>query len=177
MTDWAPASGVSALAGVFVGLSSGVNAPPPQALGYANAYTGNSVTCTPRAILALRQTRPWVRFIAVLLMIGGGFIALAGIIMAIGLLSQSSRGPTRNFEIIAFLGYVVAGILYAVPALLLNRYASRITDLLSFGREDNLEAALEAQKSFWKFVGILMLVVIGLYLLAIVVGVLIIGLR
>jgi hypothetical protein len=60
------------------------------------------------------------------------------------------------------------GVLYFLPALLLFRYASRINDLWTNRSVRALEDALEAQKSFWKFVGILMLVVIVLYLLVIV---------
>ena len=36
-----------------------------------------------------------------------------------------------------------------------------------YGREDSLEQALEAQKSFWRFVGIVAVVVIAVYILVI----------
>jgi hypothetical protein len=62
---------------------------------------------------------------------------------------------------------------YIVPGIFLMRYASRIAALVASGRADDLESALAAQKSFWKFVGIVVAVVLGLYLviLLLVVGV------
>jgi hypothetical protein len=62
-----------------------------------------------------------------------------------------------------------------VPGLYLTRYASRIASLRGSGRIEDLEAALEAQKAFWRFAGITVLVVICLYVVilafAIVAGV------
>ena len=43
------------------------------------------------------------------------------------------------------------------------RYADRIRDFLVQGQQHQLDAALEAQKSFWKFVGIFTLVCLCLY--------------
>ena len=59
-----------------------------------------------------------------------------------------------------------------MPAIYLKRYASRITDLINLNRADMLEAALEAQKSFWKFVGIVAAITIALYIVGILVAVL-----
>ena len=64
---------------------------------------------------------------------------------------------------------MVVGLLYFFPALHLARYASRIGSLISSSRTEDLENALDAQKSFWRFSGILTLVVIVLYLLTILV--------
>ena len=60
--------------------------------------------------------------------------------------------------------YVLMGLLYFFPALHLYRYASRIGDYLGGGQDVQLELALDAQRSFWKFVGIVTLA--GLVLMA-----------
>lgn len=57
------------------------------------------------------------------------------------------------------------------PATYLARYASRIASLRGTGRVDDLERALEAQKSFWKFVGLATVVVFGVYLLIFLVAI------
>lgn len=118
---------------------------------------GPVVTHTVLTLLA--QTQPWVRFLSVL-----GFI-LAGLMVLVGLIAgvvMMGRGPGS----VIFFIYVPMSLLYFIPSLFLFRYASRIAELRRTGSVAHLEEALAAQKSFWKFVGIAMLVVIALYLLA-----------
>ena len=69
------------------------------------------------------------------------------------------------------LFYLAMSLLYMMPGIYLNRYASRISDLMLLRREDALEQALEAQKSFWKFIGILFLSLVALYVLIIILAV------
>jgi len=80
------------------------------------------------------------------------------------------RGGARGSGIGAVLGvtYILMGAIYFVPAYYLRNYGRRIGQFLRNGSMMLAEAALEAQKSFWKFVGILTLVVMGLYVAGIV---------
>ena len=119
----------------------------------------------------LRKTRPWVRFISVLssllaalLFIGGVAIVAANLLM--------SDPPSRQFPIELGFAYLAMGLIYIGPALYLHRFASRIKELLAQRRESDLEAALKAQKSFWKLVGIMALVVLCLYVVLMIVLVL-----
>ena len=63
--------------------------------------------------------------------------------------------------------YAVLSIVYIFPGLKLWNYASSIAMLLQTGRDADLVAALNHQRSFWKFVGVFMLVIIVIYFLAI----------
>jgi hypothetical protein len=49
--------------------------------------------------------------------------------------------------------YLLMGGMGLVPGVYLARYASRITTLLRSGGSQDLEAAMEAQRSFWRIVG------------------------
>jgi hypothetical protein len=120
----------------------------------------------------LRQTKPWVRFLSVLGFIGVGLMCLAG---AFGAAAAVVTGDPNMVAV--SLIYPVAALLYLFPSLFLFRYASRIADFLRGGQAAQLEAALAAQKSFWKFVGILTVVMLVLYvgILAVALGLAIIG--
>jgi divalent metal cation (Fe/Co/Zn/Cd) transporter len=96
------------------------------------------------------------------LMTIGGVIAIIAI--------ASSRHPE---EAVFGLIYIVLGLLYLAPGVYLGRYAARISDTINMRREDSLEKAIEAQKSFWKFVGILFLLMIGLWVLGIVIAIIV----
>lgn len=121
---------------------------------------------THKVLSMLRQTQPWVRFLSVL-----GFICSA-LMMLVGLLgfgtmtlAGADAGPASRFLLLV---YIPVGVLYFFPSFFLFRYASRINALWTTRSVRQLEDALEAQKSFWKFVGILAAVVIALYLAGIV---------
>lgn len=127
-----------------------------------------------KAVHILIATRPWVRFMSVMLWIGVVFIAIAGIFMLVGMgavASQMPRGSgtpgVRETGFFAGMGivYLIMAVLYIIPALKLGRYASRITDLQRSGSSRHLCEALDEQRGFWKFVGICMIVVISIYLL------------
>ncbi len=59
--------------------------------------------------------------------------------------------------------YFLMAIFYIYPALKLGGYSSRISDLINAPSETNLIAALNEQRAFWKYVGILMVVMLALY--------------
>jgi hypothetical protein len=115
---------------------------------------------TPTVLDMLRQTQPWVRFLSVLGFISSGLMVLIGVGGAVAMMS-------RGIGFI-FLIYVPMALLYFVPSLFLFRYASRIAELRVIRGVKQLEDALAAQKSFWKFVGIAAMVVIAIYLLMLV---------
>ncbi len=62
-------------------------------------------------------------------------------------------------------------LIYIVPAIYLWRYADRIALFIQERSTGTLASALEAQKSFWKFVGILMLVVVAMYAVGIIIAI------
>jgi hypothetical protein len=61
--------------------------------------------------------------------------------------------------------YLVLAGVYVMPATKLWNYGSRIDDLLHSRSNADLEAALDAQRGFWSFVGVAFLVMIALYVL------------
>lgn len=135
----------------------------------ANAQSGQ---VSEEVVGLLRSTKPWVRFLAVL-----GFIGLALLVLGcFAILVIPLGGPMGSMplgpRIGAAFAYLLMGLVQFPAVLFLNRYAGRIARLAASGDAGDLEDALRAQKSFWKYVGILTLVMMILYIL-IIVGVLI----
>ena len=116
----------------------------------------------------LRQTKPWVRFISVMFFIGAALCALGGLgVIVAGMVGGMAGGTasSRAGLFLAFLGfvYILMAILYIAPGVFLWKYADRIGIFLRQQTPGRLASALGAQKSFWKFIGILTLVFICLY--------------
>ena len=114
----------------------------------------------------LQQTRPWVRFISILLFLTSGFLVLGGLVMMV----SGPMTPMGRIGVTIGAAYIVMALIYFVPAIFLWKYADRIT---LFERERSMASltlAVEAQKSFWKFVGIAALILLVLYFGGITLG-------
>ena len=107
----------------------------------------------------LRQTKPWVRLMSVMMFIGSAFMVLGGSFVMIA----SVAGPTVGVTTVVGIVYVAMAFIYIVPAVYLWKYAARIDTFVRQRTAGTLTSALEAQKSFWRFVGIAMLVILGIY--------------
>ena len=118
----------------------------------------------------LQRTQPWVRFLSIM-----GFIA-SGLMVLLGLVVGAASAATGRTEILpVMIMYPIIGVLYIFPSLYLLRYADGIKRFLSSRVEGDLAMALDAQRSFWKFLGIWTIVSIGFgaiaFVIAIAVGV------
>jgi len=142
-------------------------AQPPRGMSALRPSSPGDAAASPRLTQALRGTRPWVLFLAVLGFITCGLMVLGGLFFMVA----GAAGGARGSGVGAIIGllYMLMGALYAVPAFYLWNYGSRIGQFLRSGSMMMAESALEAQKSFWKFVGIMTLIVIGVYVVALLV--------
>jgi Na+/melibiose symporter-like transporter len=116
----------------------------------------------------LRATKPWVRFLSIMGFIGSGLMLLAGLVMPVlGTLNDELGGwASAGFGIL----YVAFAVVYVFPSLFLWRYASAIGVLVSTRGIREMELALSHQKSFWRFFGIMSLVMVCLYALGMLVA-------
>jgi hypothetical protein len=119
-----------------------------------------------RAVELLRLTRPWVQLISVLCALGSVFMILGGLGMMglSAIVDRTTAAPRLPVAIIAAF-YLPLGGLYIYPTIKLWSYGSAISTLLQDRSMASMEAALEHQKSFWKYCGIAALVMIGGYIL------------
>ncbi|WP_306590639.1 DUF4339 domain-containing protein [Geothrix sp. 21YS21S-4] len=126
------------------------------------AWGSGGAAVSPDLVELLRRTKPWARFMAVL-----GFLAIGAMVL-ISCIGMAVAIATRKAS--PGVGMAVGGVylllagLHLPPVLFLNRYASRIGDLMASGEAADLRGALAAQKSFWRYVGIFTLVMLCLYL-------------
>ncbi|MBN2476762.1 MAG: DUF4339 domain-containing protein [Pirellulales bacterium] len=112
---------------------------------------------------ALSETKPWVVFLAILGFVIGGIGVLTGLLF----LAASAVGaglPGILIGLCAFVGPVITLVL----AYYLFSYGQRIAAYLRTDRPADLEAALTAQKSFWKLAGLVTAVYLGFCVLVMV---------
>lgn len=103
------------------------------------------------ATQTLHQTRPWVRFLSIL-----GFL-MSGVSI-FGLISMAALANVPNMPAFG-LGMIITAIatmilMYFIPAILMWKYANRISWFLNEQTPATLAAAISAQKAFWIYVGV-----------------------
>jgi uncharacterized protein involved in cysteine biosynthesis len=127
-------------------------------------------------LTTLKKTAPWVRFIAILGFIGAGIGVLCGVVFLLGggafltqALASSENAALAAAGVGAALGiiYFGAALLQFFPSFFLYKYSSKLRNYSLTLNNDELESAFKYNKSFWKFSGILVIIVIALTILAI----------
>lgn len=134
--------------------SSGSNPyqAPAEAIDFAEVSedeTNSKTAPRTRTVEALRETRPWVSLLGWLGLLASGLMLLGSGFGIVSALLGATGGELLLWLIVKF----AMSAAYCTGAILLLRYASGISDLLVSGHGDLLDAAIEAQKSFWRFAG------------------------
>ena len=140
---------------------------PQSDMAAPNAKLG---AITEEMVNALRGTKGWVLLIGILMFIGAAFMVIAALGMILGGAAMGAAGQGIPTGMLAGMGvgYLVFAMLYIFPATYLVKYSSAIGRLVSDGRPVDMEAALDQQRKFWKFAGVLALISIVLAVVGIV---------
>jgi hypothetical protein len=118
----------------------------------------------------------WAKFLGVVGFIMTGLITMTALTMGATLNALSENPLTANNPLLALGGTAVTilFILYAFlifyPSLLLFQYSSNAKHGVLYGEQTALETAIGKIKSLFKFWGILTIIIISIYFLAIVAG-------
>ena len=112
----------------------------------------------------LKIIAKWSKFFAVLGFIGTAFMILGGFAAFIIGLSKH-----RGLELtIGGIVYVILGVINLFPLLYLNRFADQTRDGIERNNEVILTWGISNLKSFYKFMGIMTIVIISIYILIII---------
>ena len=121
-------------------------------------------------IQILRRTQPWFLLLSIVGFINAGFV----VFLAFASLTGFEAERVGNLSPAAVLfAYPVLFLLWLLPSIHLHKYARRIRRFVAQGHQAQLESALEAQRIFWTFAGIVALFVVGLTVLGIVAAIVI----
>lgn len=127
-----------------------------------------NLSFTETAKRFLSEAGKWGKFISIV-----GFVAV-GILAIFGLFAGVFFSNLPGYEELpfpsAFFSVVYIGIaaLYFFPILYLYRFSAKIRHALNLNDQAILEYALQNLKSHYKFIAILMIVMLGIYALALV---------
>lgn len=115
----------------------------------------------------LNNAGKWTKFLSILGFVAMGFMVMGGIVLSIVMMFIPS-GETANMPFPTFLlglTYVIIGAVYFFPLLYLFRFSNSIHQALRLKNQNQLTSAFFNLKKHYKFIGILMIVFLGLYIL------------
>ncbi|TWT83762.1 hypothetical protein CA13_52330 [Planctomycetes bacterium CA13] len=140
---------------------------PPQAFNPYQPNDAENVSGVPTGNFStsVKELSRWQYFFAVLLIIG--------LVLMIGIFVVSMLIESNNDVTAAISGMVCMGsfglILYGLPALLLWRAATSAKELANGNTQIQLENFASTQVKFWRVLGIIALIVMAFYAIAVVV--------
>jgi hypothetical protein len=115
----------------------------------------------------LLEAAQWSKFLAIVAFIGIGLT----LIITIFTIAAAASGPYfSRFELIPLLLTIVILGLYFFPALHLYNFSVKMKTGIQQNQAYDMEDAFEAIKSFFKFIGILTIVILSIYLLIFLIG-------
>lgn len=123
----------------------------------------------------------WAKFLAIIGFIGIGFMFLAAIVMMVAgaALSNFSNDYSNNPLGAGMLGviYIIMATLYFFPVFYLFKSAVGLKKGILNNDELTLTDGFQNLKSHYKFIGIMMIVVISLYILLFLFGMMALAFR
>ncbi|MBC7525399.1 MAG: hypothetical protein H7239_13300 [Flavobacterium sp.] len=123
------------------------------------------------AIDALRSSGKWSMFLAIMGFIGIVFMVVIAIFMTSVMSMLPDKSPANPFGLmkgfISFI-YIIIAALYFPPVYYLYKYATDMSAGLLTRNSETVSNALVSLKSHHKYLGISVLVIIGLYIIGII---------
>jgi RsiW-degrading membrane proteinase PrsW (M82 family) len=138
---------------------------------------GNGLTVSQASVVYLETSAKWARFLAIIGFIGIGLMVLGALILFVVGAAQSGRSsydgygyyrrdPFGGFPVALLgVGYLIGAVLYFFPVLYLNNFATRMLNALAMRDNVALESSFEQLRNHYRFLGILTIVMIAVYLL------------
>jgi hypothetical protein len=132
---------------------------------------------TEQAYLFLSETKKWTKFLSIIGFIFIGIFVLFALFFGVffGGLSDITGSSMFFPSVFIILIYLLIAILYFFPVWFLFRFSTNLGKSLKSGNESELTDAFSYLKLHYKFIGILTIIFLSIYLLFIIFGVLIAG--
>ncbi len=132
----------------------------------------NDLALTSMSCEFLRETARWAKFLAIMGFIGIVFMVLAAIFVG----AFMSMMPSMTHQNTPFpfppallsVIYIVFAAVYACPVYFLYKFSVNTKDAIDSMNTNLLEEGLSYLKSHYKFVGIMTIVIMSLYVLFII---------
>ena len=139
-----------------------------------------SLTIDPLIKSHLSETARWGKFLAILGFILCALIVIVGIFFGTFLGSLMGRtenpygsvGYSSSFGAVAAVAYIFFAVVYFFPCLFLFRFSTKMKTALNANEQTDLTLAFQNLKSLFRYVGIITVILLGIYLIIFLIAIL-----
>lgn len=128
----------------------------------------SKIELTTDSLYSLDTIWRWASFFSILGFIGIAFLIFAGLLMGVIFSAFDNGALGTSFKFIIMFVYIVLGAVYFYPVLLLFRFSNWTKKALRNKSSLDLSIALKNLKVHFQYVGIMTIVVFGIYIIAII---------
>lgn len=142
-----------------------------------NLQSSNSISINDEIKDYFMESAKWAKFLSILGFVGLGLMVLISIVMIIfGALFNNYSNRGAQPALIAII-YIIMAVVYYFPIKNLYQFANGVKRGINANEQESFTAAIRNLKSHYKFIGILSIVIVSLYLFILLITVLMIALR
>lgn len=127
---------------------------------------------TPLSIEYLREVAKWARFLSIVGLIGIGLSVIAYIFLGVTLsaapLALDDNNAAKGMAGVTglmFIPGVIIMLIYILPIWWLYQFSTKLGEAINFKNSQVLETSFQFLKKHYKFIGILVVVMLALYIL------------
>ncbi|GET29752.1 DUF5362 family protein [Prolixibacter sp. SD074] len=130
------------------------------------------ITLSDDALRQISQIAKWAQFLAIIGFVVAALIVVAGLFMGSFMsifkeMSGNIQMPHMPFMALSVV-YIILGGIYFIPSWFLYKFSTETRKALLGNDEEILTEALSNLRRTFKFLGIMTIVIIGLYVLVII---------
>jgi len=112
----------------------------------------------------LLETVRWTKFIAIVGFVFLGLLLLGALGMGTGITGMSElSGLGSSLGVAMMIVYLLVALLYFFPIFYLYKYSVLIKPAIHTSNQEQFNLALSYQRKMYTFIGVLCLVILGLY--------------
>ncbi|GET23809.1 DUF5362 family protein [Prolixibacter sp. NT017] len=130
------------------------------------------ITLSDDALRQISQTAKWAQFLAIIGFVLTALIVVAGLFMGSFMsifkeMSGNTQMPHMPFAVLSVV-YVIMGGVYFIPSWFLYKFSTETRKALFGNDEEILTQAFANLRRTFKFLGIMTIIIVGLYVLVLV---------
>ncbi len=121
------------------------------------------------ALNYLNETQKWTKFLSIIIFISCGLFIIFGLFFSFimgRLLLQTTQSPEPGFQAAMTLFYIIIAVIYFFPGLYLYKFSPNLEEALINNNQEVLTTATKNLNRFFKYIGILTIVMLVIYALA-----------
>ena len=136
-----------------------------------NSSENKTLEISPSSLNHLNSTWKWTMFLSVLGFIFLGLLIIFGLVTSTFLTAFKSKEVSLGIpESMFIVVFIVVAAVYFFPVFYLFRFSRYMRDAIQMLNREKLEKAFKNLRIYFTYVGVLVIIVLSIYLLAIVVA-------